>query len=66
MLVLLPTIALLLVRVYRGGDWLENAGWATVRGAGHDHLVPALVPDLVPAAGGARASGPISASRRWP
>jgi hypothetical protein len=30
MLVLLPTIALLLVRVYRGGDWLENAGWATV------------------------------------
>jgi hypothetical protein len=27
MLVLLPTIALLLVRVYRGGDWLENAGW---------------------------------------
>lgn len=29
MLVLLPTIALLLIRVYRGGDWLENAGWAT-------------------------------------
>jgi hypothetical protein len=29
MLILLPTIALLLVRVYRGGDWLENAGWAT-------------------------------------
>jgi alpha-1,6-mannosyltransferase len=29
MLVLLPVIALLLVRVYRGGDWLENAGWAT-------------------------------------
>jgi hypothetical protein len=29
MLVLLPTIALLLVRTYRGGDWLENAGWAT-------------------------------------
>ncbi len=29
MLVLLPTVALLLVRVYRGGDWLENAGWAT-------------------------------------
>lgn len=29
MLVLLPTIALLLVRVYRGGNWLENAGWAT-------------------------------------
>jgi hypothetical protein len=29
MLVLIPTIALLLVRVYRGGDWLENAGWAT-------------------------------------
>jgi hypothetical protein len=29
MLVLVPTVALLLVRVYRGGDWLENAGWAT-------------------------------------
>jgi alpha-1,6-mannosyltransferase len=29
MLVLIPTIALLLVRVWRGGDWLENAGWAT-------------------------------------
>jgi alpha-1,6-mannosyltransferase len=29
MLILLPTIALLLIRVYRGGDWLENAGWAT-------------------------------------
>jgi hypothetical protein len=29
MLVLLPTVALLLVRVYRGGNWLENAGWAT-------------------------------------
>src|SRR3954471_18314503 len=29
MVVLVPTIALLLVRVYRGGDWLENAGWAT-------------------------------------
>src|SRR3954469_2684799 len=29
MLIVLPTIALLLVRVYRGGDWLENAGWAT-------------------------------------
>jgi alpha-1,6-mannosyltransferase len=29
MVVLLPAIALLLVRVYRGGDWLENAGWAT-------------------------------------
>jgi hypothetical protein len=29
MLVLLPTIALLLVRTYRGGNWLENAGWAT-------------------------------------
>jgi hypothetical protein len=28
MLFLLPTIALLLIRVYRGGDWLENAGWA--------------------------------------
>jgi hypothetical protein len=29
MLVLLPTIALLLIRTYLGGDWLENAGWAT-------------------------------------
>jgi hypothetical protein len=29
MLVLIPTVALLLIRVYRGGDWLENAGWAT-------------------------------------
>ena len=29
MLVLIVTVALLLVRVYRGGDWLENAGWAT-------------------------------------
>jgi hypothetical protein len=29
MVVLIPTIALLLVRVYRGGDWVENAGWAT-------------------------------------
>jgi glycosyl transferase family 87 len=29
MLVLLPTIALLLFRTWRGGDWLENAGWAT-------------------------------------
>jgi hypothetical protein len=29
MLVLVPAVALLLVRVYRGGDWLENAGWAT-------------------------------------
>ncbi len=29
MLVLLPTILFLLVRVYRGGNWLENAGWAT-------------------------------------
>jgi hypothetical protein len=28
-LLLVPTVALLLVRVYRGGDWLENAGWAT-------------------------------------
>jgi alpha-1,6-mannosyltransferase len=28
--VLLPTIGVLLVRVYRGGDWLENAGWATL------------------------------------
>jgi hypothetical protein len=29
MLVLLPAIGLLLIRTYRGGDWLENAGWAT-------------------------------------
>jgi Glycosyltransferase family 87 len=29
MVVLIPTVALLLLRVYRGGDWLENAGWAT-------------------------------------
>jgi Glycosyltransferase family 87 len=29
MLVLIPTLALLLVRTYRKGDWLENAGWAT-------------------------------------
>jgi hypothetical protein len=29
MLVLVTTVALLLIRVYRGGDWLENAGWAT-------------------------------------
>jgi len=26
---LLVTVALLLLRVWRGGDWLENAGWAT-------------------------------------
>jgi len=29
MLVLIVAVALLLVRVYRGADWLENAGWAT-------------------------------------
>jgi alpha-1,6-mannosyltransferase len=29
MVVLVSAVALLLVRVYRGGDWLENAGWAT-------------------------------------
>jgi hypothetical protein len=29
MLVLIVTVGVLLVRVYRGGDWLENAGWAT-------------------------------------
>src|SRR5829696_1374002 len=29
MVVLIVTVAALLVRVYRGGDWLENAGWAT-------------------------------------
>jgi glycosyl transferase family 87 len=29
MIILIPTLALLLIRVYRGGDWLENAGWAT-------------------------------------
>jgi hypothetical protein len=29
MVCLIAAVALLLVRVYRGGDWLENAGWAT-------------------------------------
>jgi alpha-1,6-mannosyltransferase len=29
MVVLVATVSALLVRVYRGGDWLENAGWAT-------------------------------------
>jgi alpha-1,6-mannosyltransferase len=29
MVVLVVAVALLLIRVYRGGDWLENAGWAT-------------------------------------
>jgi alpha-1,6-mannosyltransferase len=29
MLVLIAVVAVLLVRVYLGGDWLENAGWAT-------------------------------------
>ncbi|HEY7267741.1 MAG TPA: glycosyltransferase family 87 protein [Solirubrobacterales bacterium] len=29
MLVMVTVIAVLLIRVYRGGDWLENAGWAT-------------------------------------
>jgi alpha-1,6-mannosyltransferase len=29
MLVLIVTVGVLLVRVYRGGDWLENASWAT-------------------------------------
>jgi Glycosyltransferase family 87 len=29
MLVLIVVVGALLVRVYRGGDWLENAGWAT-------------------------------------
>src|SRR5262245_36115248 len=29
MLVLIPTVVLLLVRTWRGGDWIENAGWAT-------------------------------------
>jgi hypothetical protein len=29
MLVLFPTVALLLFRTWRGGDWIENAGWAT-------------------------------------
>jgi alpha-1,6-mannosyltransferase len=29
MLVLLPTLVLLLYRTWRGGDWIENAGWAT-------------------------------------
>ena len=30
MVILAPTVAALLVRVYRGGDWLENAGWASL------------------------------------
>ena len=30
MLVLGPVVALLLVRVHRGADWLESAGWATL------------------------------------
>jgi hypothetical protein len=29
MVVLVVAVALLLIRVYRGADWLENAGWAT-------------------------------------
>jgi len=29
MLVLIPTVVLLLYRTWRGGDWIENAGWAT-------------------------------------
>src|SRR5918996_1517559 len=29
MVFLIAAVALLLVRVYRGGDWLESAGWAT-------------------------------------
>jgi alpha-1,6-mannosyltransferase len=29
MLILVPTILLLLLRTWRGGDWIENAGWAT-------------------------------------
>jgi hypothetical protein len=29
MVVMVAAVAALLVRVYRGGDWLENAGWAT-------------------------------------
>jgi hypothetical protein len=29
MLVLIATVLALLVRTWRGGDWLENAGWAT-------------------------------------
>jgi hypothetical protein len=29
MYVLVVAVAFLLVRTYRGGDWLENAGWAT-------------------------------------
>ena len=28
MLVLIPVLVLLLLRTWRGGDWLENAGWA--------------------------------------
>jgi alpha-1,6-mannosyltransferase len=27
MLILIPVLVLLLVRTWRGGDWLENAGW---------------------------------------
>jgi hypothetical protein len=29
MLVLVPAVIVLLVRTWRGGDWIENAGWAT-------------------------------------
>ena len=29
MLVLIPTVVALLYRTWRGGDWIENAGWAT-------------------------------------
>jgi alpha-1,6-mannosyltransferase len=29
MVVLAPVLVLLLLRTWRGGDWLENAGWAT-------------------------------------
>lgn len=30
MVILPPVLMALLIRVYRGGDWLENAGWATL------------------------------------
>ena len=65
MFVLLTAIALLLIRVYRGGDWLENAGWATCARDRDHHLVPALVSDLVPAAGGAGVTALPAPHRRW-
>jgi hypothetical protein len=29
MLILVPTVIVLLYRTWRGGSWIENAGWAT-------------------------------------